>query len=485
MNYFVNNYFINIELGKLIIFLFIGLNSFKLITNTLYNFYLWQIKEYRFDRLKSHFEIPQNKWFFLSQLNFFYFNNFKYPKITLRILLSLGALLVINYHLFFFILEQIFSFISHYVDVYAMILISLLCLNLLNFLIVSLLIFLFNLITAPFKCLVVMLAKNKLDKYRSNLKIIGITGSYGKTSTKEIVSHVLSSKYQVLKTPHNWNTNLGISKTILANLNSKHQVFVAEIGAYKKGEIKSICAWLKPDIGILTGINKQHLSLFGSLENTQKAKSELIDSLDKNGLAFFNVSNNYVKQLMKKIEDIEKVAYGKTIIKNYKTNLAGEFQQINIDAAFKLARKMNIKEKVINKSLQSIPYTPYMLQIKKGRQGVKLIDDSYNSNPDGFLSALKILNKRPEDKKIVLTPGIIELGKSSEKTHKLINKKLNSSADKVILTKKNFAQYIEAEVITNPQKIIHRIKKYCNPNTVILLEGRIYKSVKEFLLKNE
>ncbi|GAI48689.1 unnamed protein product, partial [marine sediment metagenome] len=136
-----------------------------------------------------------------------------------------------------------------------------------------------------------------------NLLVVGITGSYGKTSTKEFLATVLSKRFNVLKTKEHQNSEIGISRCILNELKPEHKVFIVEMGAYGKGGIKLLCDIAKPKIGILTGMNEQHLALFGSQENIIKTKYELIENLPSDGMAIFNGNNKYCSEL-----------YGKTNI---------------------------------------------------------------------------------------------------------------------------------------------------------------------------
>ena len=123
------------------------------------------------------------------------------------------------------------------------------------------------------------------------LLVIGVTGSYGKTSTKEYLAAILSEKFNVLKTREHQNSEVGISECILNELNDRHEIFVVEMGAYNRGGIKLLCDIVQPKIGVLTGINEQHMATFGSQENIIKAKYELIESLPNDGAAFFNGDN--------------------------------------------------------------------------------------------------------------------------------------------------------------------------------------------------
>ena len=129
-------------------------------------------------------------------------------------------------------------------------------------------------------------AKQKRLKFK-NLLVIGITGSYGKTSTKEFLATILSEKYKVLKTKEHQNSEVGVSQCILNDLKPEHEIFVCEMAAYNRGGIKLLCDIVKPKIGILTGINEQHMATFGSQENIIKTKYELIESFAGKRHSFF------------------------------------------------------------------------------------------------------------------------------------------------------------------------------------------------------
>ena len=150
---------------------------------------------------------------------------------------------------------------------------------------------------------------NKLLKQMPNLKVIGITGSYGKTSTKYILSTILSQKFNVLKTPKSFNTRMGIAKTINDELKPTHQIFVCEMGADEPGEINQLCDFVHPDMGIITSIGEQHLETFGSLENIKKTKFELVDSLSEDGVAFLNYEDENVRSVE---TNKNKITYGES-----------------------------------------------------------------------------------------------------------------------------------------------------------------------------
>ena len=216
----------------------------------------------------------------------------------------------------------------------------------------------------------------KILKSMPNLTIIGVTGSYVKTSVKNFLDKTLSSKYEVLITPKNYNTTMGVVKTIRENLKPTHQIFVCEMGATKLGDIKEICDLVNPKIGVITSIGPQHLESFKSIENVIKTKFELADSVKaNNGVVFLNYNNEYIAKQnpdMKVIKygvenkDLDYNAYNLMSSSNgltfklldkdnnkeieFKTKLIGKHNIINITAAIAVANYLGINiEKTVPK----------------------------------------------------------------------------------------------------------------------------------------
>jgi UDP-N-acetylmuramoyl-tripeptide--D-alanyl-D-alanine ligase len=317
-----------------------------------------------------------------------------------------------------------------------------------------------HLILLPFE----VYKKNKIKnaaqqkiKNLSTLKVIGITGSYGKTSTKEFLYQILKTKYEVLKTPESYNTILGIAKVIDLELDSNYKYFICEMGAYKIGEIRNICEMVNPTFGILTGINKQHLETFGTLKNIVKGKFELINSLPHNGLAVLNVDNRLIKENAKEydkkiisygfsdkrfsIKDIEQTANESrfSIILNgkkykAKTKLLGNSNLQNILGASTMSFMLGLKADEIISAVENIKPVPHRLQIKQ-MEKMTLIDDAYNSNVDGFKEAIFLL-KTFNSPKIFVTPGIVNLGKDTISVHGELGKLLQD-IDYIILIGKS------------------------------------------------
>lgn len=355
-------------------------------------------------------------------------------------------------------------------------------------------------------------AAEKIAK-RTDLIVIGVTGSFGKTSVKEFLSAVLSSKFKVLKTSSHQNSEVGISNCILSELSQDHQVFVVEMGAYGRGGIKLLGSIAKPRIGILTGINSQHISLFGSQEEIVKTKYELIECLPKTGLALFNGENEFCRELYKKTE-IHKKIYGDTGHNETSPDIWAENINIYKDrveflATFKGAEKIPIKAKVLGrhnilnilpailiakilgltreeiiKGVENIRPDQGALKIINGKSDPYFIDSTYSSNFDGVIADLEYLNVWP-GKKAIIMPCIIELGEKAKEIHREIGKKIAKVCSMAIITTGEYYGDIKAEAIKNgmeennivclddTEQILSRIKIFANPNDVILLEGRL------------
>ena len=298
-------------------------------------------------------------------------------------------------------------------------------------------------------------AKKKLREY-NNLEVIGITGSYGKTSSKNILNDILSSKFITRPTPKNYNTPYGLMMTINNYMDKFDQVLIAEMGAYTRGEIKKLCDFVKPKYGILTIIGQAHMESFGSQENIQKAKFELIESLPEDGIAILNMDDelqvNYQLQNKVKVKwiaiDNNKADVYATNLKcgrngmefdchyngekvHLKTRLLGQYNIYNILASVALGLHMGIDISDIKASVASLKSTEHRLELKKVGD-IYMLDDAYNSNPVGASGALDVL-KNMLGTRVVVTPGMVELGKLEKEKNYEFGKKIAESADYVIL----------------------------------------------------
>lgn len=324
-------------------------------------------------------------------------------------------------------------------------------------------------------------AQNKL-KQMNNLKIIGITGSYGKTSSKNILGDILNIKYNALPTPRNLNTYNGLIMTVNNYMDKFTDIFIAEMGAYVRGEIAGLCKLVKPKYGILTTIGTAHLESFGSEENIVKAKFELIESLPSDGFAILNGDDkkqvnyklkNKVRTVWIGIEnkDVDVLA---TNIKcsskgtsfdvkfkdddkkyHFETKLLGNHNVYNILAGIACGREFDIDIEDLIKSVQNVKPVEHRLELKKIGNFFQ-IDDAYNSNPVGAENACKILGMMP-GLKIVVTPGMIELGDKEDYYNKKFGEQISEVADYAILIGENKTKPIKEGLLTkgfDKEKII-------------------------------
>jgi UDP-N-acetylmuramoyl-tripeptide--D-alanyl-D-alanine ligase len=306
-------------------------------------------------------------------------------------------------------------------------------------------------------------ASTKIKNMDGALISVGITGSYGKTSTKFAAATIIKEKFNVLVTPESYNTPMGISKIINDKLTDEHDVFIAELGATKVGDIDEVAALTNPKIGILTSIGPCHLETFKSIDNIMRTKYELIERLPADGVAIFNYDNEYVKKLANKTFK-EKILYG---IKNIEdtdvfatdirvgntgskftlcinglgtieceTKLLGEHNILNILAGAALAKVLGLNLDEILRGISNLESVEHRLQLIDPGTGVIVIDDAFNSNPDGAKAALDVLDSFKDYRKIIVTPGMVELGALEEEENKKFGENIAHVCDIAILVGK-------------------------------------------------
>jgi len=361
------------------------------------------------------------------------------------------------------------------------------------------------LILKPFEMAMRVWIKNisiaKLNSLK-NLTVIGITGSYGKTSVKEFLYAILRTQYKVLRTPESYNTVLGIAKVIDLELDESYQFFICEMAAYKRGEIKESAQMLQPKYAILTGINEQHLAMFGSIENTVQAKFELIDAISENGFAVINGDNGLVKEnaakykknfvvyglgdfafMAKNIKISEEGTIFDLVLdgKTYpcKTKLIGRSQIENIVAAATMAFKLGMASAKIVEAISDLSSVPHRLEFRS-RENMLVIDDAYNSNVTGFKEALRLLENFKSRPKVIVTPGIVDLGSKTLEIHQVLGMQAETICDAIVLVGRSDRTKGLALGITNQKKLhwidsindLSKILKTLNfKNPVVLLEN--------------
>lgn len=307
----------------------------------------------------------------------------------------------------------------------------------------------------PLEALIKLLYMQKAKKKLAKKKVIkiGITGSYGKTSTKNILAHILEKQYKVCATPKNFNTEMGITKSILQNLDD-HDIFIAEMGARNKGDIALLAKMVKPDYGIICTIGAQHLETFKRLEIIEDTKFELAQGVKENGLVVFNGDSPSSRKLYsrfkgEKILTCEKdsFAYAENIKSTSsgsefdlildgkrlacKTRLLGKFNINNIVTACALAKILEVSDEDIVSAIKSLAPIPHRLELLKNSY-CTIIDDSYNSNIVGSKEAMEVLSSF-EGVKIVITPGIVELGALQSQANFKLGTYIADVADYIII----------------------------------------------------
>lgn len=310
-------------------------------------------------------------------------------------------------------------------------------------------------------------AIKKISHFKK-LIVIGVTGSYGKSSTKEYIAQVLEKRFKVVKTKGTNNTPIGIAQTIVRYLQKDTEVFVVEMGAYKKGEIAELCRIVSPRIGVLTGISNQHVSLFGAVENTKKTKYELIESLPNNGLALFNGNNKdsfllykktHRRKLLYKIENgnrntqDEIVAFNPQVSKGhilFDVSLAGKLVRFwapligahsieNVLPAIAIGFALGMKPADIQDAVSKLIPPPKTMRLSKLPNGVYILDNTFSVNPQAAQAILDYLSLYKKKKILVLSP-LIELGKEGEDEHLSIGKSVSKLCQYLLLTNNNFEQ---------------------------------------------
>ena len=336
-----------------------------------------------------------------------------------------------------------------------------------------------SLIVAPFELMVkkYYVKKATLKLKRSQVLKIGISGSFGKTTVKEILKSILSQKYRVLATPDSYNTPLGIALTV-NNLDSTHDIFIAEMGARNKGDIKEVAKIVNPMYGVLTGVNSQHLESFGSMENIKDTKYELFENLTDGGEGFFCSDNKNALELSERFKgekyfagtgDYENnLVWATDIVTDWHgtsfnlcikgeepvrcaTVLLGEHSIRNICLAAAVAYKIGMTAKEIAFGIIRIQSVGHRLEIMPNNKGIVIIDDSYNANIDGAEAAMQVLDMF-DGRKIVVTPGLVELGKEENALNIEYGKMLAKHADKVIIVGRHNAEMILSGLIDGGMK---------------------------------
>jgi UDP-N-acetylmuramoyl-tripeptide--D-alanyl-D-alanine ligase len=380
----------------------------------------------------------------------------------------------------------------------------------------------------------IMSAQRIIRERGSEMKVVAITGSYGKTTTKELIYEIIKDKFKTAKTPHNNNTAVGLAKAIKNYIQVDTEVFVVEMGAYKKGEIKQSTRIVTPDIAVVTALSQQHISLFGSIEKLYQAKFELIDGLKENGVAIFNGDDEKCQMMSREtnkskvfffknnadglkldkfnmqtdpLENVDKNLYITNVIDlgdvlevqlrysgeiyRFKVGLKEERFSTNLAAAILVALQLGMTmDEIVNK-ISSWDYSVEYLKVYSGINASTVIDDGKTSNKEGFLMALDYLDRKFEGNKWVLTQGIIELGGERLNVYNDLAKKivavssgLISNDDDLITAVRNIKSDFKVFKVNHINGFVDALKYNVKKDDKILIEGVLPQNVLNQIIIN-
>ncbi|MBQ8841477.1 MAG: UDP-N-acetylmuramoyl-tripeptide--D-alanyl-D-alanine ligase [Ruminiclostridium sp.] len=315
-----------------------------------------------------------------------------------------------------------------------------------------------------------------------NTTVIGITGSYGKTSTKFYLNKLLSAKYNVLMTPESYNTTMGVVITIRKRLNASHEIFICEMGAKGVGEIKEICDIVHPKHSMITSIGEQHLETFKSVDNIIKTKFEIADCIT-DGTVVLNFDNEHIRNHG---TDKNKITYGIgdgdydykaenikvspkgtsfTVVHkgeryDFSTKLLGSHNVQNIVGAIAVANFMGVPFKDLVFPVKRLECVPHRMEILDKGNGVTVIDDAFNSNPAGARAALGTLSMMEDCERILVTPGMVELGEREYELNRELGEFAADCCDAAILVGERQAPPIKEGLLKKgyPEDKIYVVK---------------------------
>jgi UDP-N-acetylmuramoyl-tripeptide--D-alanyl-D-alanine ligase len=342
--------------------------------------------------------------------------------------------------------------------------------------------------------------------------VIGVTGSYGKTSTKVAIQKILGGKGEAFATPASFNTPLGVARSINESLTDAHRYFVVEMGARQEGDVAEIVSLVGPSIGVLTAIGPAHLESFGSMDAIRRGKYEIIEGLPTNGVAVMNVDDLEVRTLadqsVGKVSRVLRYGVGEagrpsvtaTDIKVHQrgtdftivevgsghripvsTKLLGTHAIGHVLAGVAVALALGIELSEVAARIDGLEPVEHRLQIIEGAGGVTVIDDAYNSNPAGANAALEVLASMPARRRVVITPGMVELGAEQAAANETFGRRAASVADAVIFVAKvnraalvaggEAAAHAQVIVVDSLSEASARLPDLIGPGDVVLFEN--------------
>ncbi|MFC9446942.1 UDP-N-acetylmuramoyl-tripeptide--D-alanyl-D-alanine ligase [Bacillus cereus] len=365
-----------------------------------------------------------------------------------------------------------------------------------------------------------LLALQKLARYYrkiSNVKVIGITGSNGKTTVKDIIGTILSTTYRVYKTKGNLNSQIGLPLTIL-EMKQDTEFLILEMGMSETGQIRNLSQIAQPDVAIITMIGQSHLETIGSREEIAKAKLEIIDGLKDKGLFLYNGdepllsrNNNILGIKCKSFGEkdtndsfpvnVQLDEHGVHFTLNnltkvqYDVPLHGKHNILNAIVGIAVGQFYKVPTEKIQKALQQINITHMRFQFLTAKTGFTIINDAWNASPSSMKDAIETLQKlNAYEKKIIVVGDMLELGKETETYHREIGKMLNQESIQYVFTYGGLAEIVAEEAMktyatgqvqsyNNKTKIAEEVLKIITKKDVVLLKGSRGMALEEIVQK--
>ena len=350
----------------------------------------------------------------------------------------------------------------------------------------------------------------RILKSMPDLKVIGITGSYGKTSTKHYLQAILSEQFETLMTPGSFNTPMGVIRTVREMMKPYTEVFICEMGAKQKGDIKEICDLVDPWCGIITAVGPMHLDTFGSIETVRDTKFELADAIPSDG--FVVVNNDFPQSASRSVDNAECIRYAVSATEDatyiaedieysadgtsfnvitpdgerlpFSTRLVGECNISNLLAAIIVALKLGMSVDKIRLGVSRIQQVEHRLNVKRTPGGVTIIDDAFNSNPVGSRMALEVLGRFKGGRRICVTPGMIELGDRAEELNHQLGRYIGANADIAIIVNEINRDSLSAGVLEEgfDKKNLYKVANFAEAQALL---SRLLKPGDTVLYEND
>lgn len=332
------------------------------------------------------------------------------------------------------------------------------------------------------------------------IPLFALTGTNGKTTTKELISSVFSKKYRVLSTSGNLNNHIGVPLTLL-RMSAETEIAVIEMGASAPGEIALLCKIASPDAGLITNVGKAHLLGFGSFEGVKKTKGEMYDYLlNSSGRVIYNIDNPHLREMISQREGIKVTPYGRSIYNadilpvnpdnpflrlrlgdgtSINTQMIGSYNADNVFAAIAAGSLFDVPVELAVKAIEEYYPSNNRSQLSKGERNT-LIIDAYNANPTSMRAALENFREMESGRKALVLGDMLELGEYSEEEHKEILKlALELNAEKIFLVGEEFSKAAltiaqgepAVELFENSDALRERLQKSPETGMVVLVKG--------------